>query len=200
MKGPTSRGGVPTTATGWLWRFVIWTVFTTPLSMFAARDYRLLIGKLVGLTSTWMGYPLELVSVGVGMPNDGLIFSNHRHWIQATCYAPVDLAFYAAMCLSTLGIDWKARVRILLRGAALLMAAHLALLALCLTSIILDAADGRLHFQTQLTWTRIMGTSPWVGPIAVWFLLIGRSRLAFRPVASMTSNRPNAGVTSRRSS
>ena len=159
---------------GWVWRCAVWITLLSPLSIIVARDYRRVIGEVLAQASTWWGYPLELVHVGVGMPNDGLIFSNQRSWIQTAFYSPADLGFFAAMCLATLTVDRKTRTKTILLGAALLVVAQLVLLSCCLASMLLDATDGALRFQTQLTWTRIMGTAPWVGPIAAWVLLLGR--------------------------
>jgi hypothetical protein len=159
----------------WFVRFIGWGLLMTIPCVFLTRGYRTVIGEVLAWIFSAAGHPMRLAEVGVGIPNDALVFDDYRYWIRATCQAPVDLALFAAMCLASVGVSLQARLRSLLAGMGLLVVGELVMLSWCIVSMLRAGAHGELGFGSILTWTRIMGTLSWVGPLAVWVLLLGRS-------------------------
>jgi hypothetical protein len=162
-------------ATAWFIGFACWGVVLSGACFFVTRGYRSLLGDALAGIFTSAGHPMRLAEVDVGMSNDALVFADSSYWIRATCPAPMDLALFAAMCLASARMPLKLRLRSLVAGTSLLVLAELVMLSWCVASMLADGAHGVLGFRSILTWTRIMGTFSWVGPLAVWILLVGRS-------------------------
>jgi hypothetical protein len=181
------------------------TLILVPLSWWGAAGYRWGLGTLVSWTFAITGQSVSLHSVGVGLTRDGLTFLDRRWFYDIAFYGPVDLALYVSFCLASLKAAPRARGRAILVGVPILIVCQWAAVAACLAILKSQGAAMALHpggDAEEFPLVRlVMSSLSWVGPLAVWVSLLGRSELASwrdatavaRPGARRTVRPPAGG-------
>jgi len=150
----------------WLVRFLLWA---TPLTWLATTFYpqylRALSGVVVGLFAI-VGIEMHLVSLDV--------------------LAPIDLALFGALALSSFTTHWPLRLARLALGLGILFVIEVVVVVTGLVLfLMLNLPEGspvRLLFQNAVS---LIG---WAGAPIVWFVLFD-PRQMFRPSAPAVSTR-----------
>lgn len=177
-----------------VWLLALSTLVLVPLAWWCAHGYRWTLGTVVCQLFALAEQSVSLYDVGVGFNRDGLIFLDRRWSYQIAFYGPVDLALYVSLCLASLRATRAARGGAILKGVPILIALQLVSIALCLAILMRAGAaissSARGH-DTEFPLVRlIMSSVAWVGPLAVWVSLLGRSELDPRGFAVAAGTSP----------
>lgn len=91
--------------------------------------------------------------------------------------APFDLALFAAMCLASLRVTRRRRMRSLLIGIPVLVAGEIVVVAAVVLLTVASQSGAGGQMNTSRVASYLAESIPWVNAAAAWLVLFGRDEL-----------------------
>ena len=157
-----------------LLRFCAWATLAFILTWFISHPYQRVLAEIAGRAAAPPGSSIE--------------------WEDIEIFFPYDLSVFVALCLASTWVSWRARLKALALGSAVLVGVEL--LTLIVVVKVMIAAMGQAPDQADATQRFVDGMIRVTGLVAAgcaWLVLLGWQRMPQLMEGIAERNAPSRG-------